>query len=71
MDNLGECGAVGVRPPSEGEPGLDSYSWRRSERPEGLNNIVRGVDVPLCGGETWEDAFEDRDGEEEENEGES
>jgi hypothetical protein len=62
--------AVGVRAPSEKEPALNSYSWRRRERPEGLNSIVRGVDAPLRGGETCGDAAEEKDGEDEENEGE-
>jgi len=53
--------AVGVRAPSEFGSAPDSYSWRRRERPEGLSGAVRGV----CGGETWDEALEDKDGEEE------
>jgi hypothetical protein len=71
MGSLGECWTtVGVRAPSEYELAPNSYSWRRSERPDGLNSAVRGVDAPLRGGEAREGASEDKDGEEEENDGE-
>jgi hypothetical protein len=71
MGNLGEyLIAVGVRVPSEKESAMDSYSWRRRERPDGLKSIVRWVDTKLFGGETWGDASEDNDGEGEDNEGE-
>lgn len=71
MGSLGECWTtVGVRAPSEYELAPNSYSWRRSERPDGLNSAVRGVDTPLCGGEAREGASEDNDGVEEENDGE-
>lgn len=71
MGNPGECWmTVGVRAPSEYEVTPNSYSWRRRERPDGLNSAVRGVVTPLRGGEAREGASEENDGEEEENDGE-